>query len=156
MARLMNSLKLGVFLTLAALIANFVLPFVGIEVVQLYGIQAPTGITPGIGAKFLDFVNGLGIVNIEIASVILTLISATAIAFVGSFIYGKVNVPKGLMGWKKLTAVIVYGTLAFYIVFVGFVLQAWSVYVMLIIYAVFASVLVGLLQKPITDFVGRI
>ena len=147
MVNVKNTLVLGVYVTAAILLVNFLLPMVGVEVVQLFGLTAPTGVTTTIGAKLVNFVNGLGIVNIDIMSMIYLYISAVAVLLVGSLLYGMINIPKRLSGASKLTATIVYGTLAFYVLFVGLVLQAWTVYVMMVVYAGIAAIVTGILQK---------
>lgn len=132
--KVVNSAKLGIWITATVTIFETLLSFLKIETIQLYGIQPVSGISPTIGRKVIELVGGVNILNLDFMSLFTLFISATAIVFVGSLLYGLLNIPKGLAGWKELAIILVYGSLAFYLVFAGFKMLPWGSIVMFAIY----------------------
>lgn len=146
--KIKEALTLGAWVTATVIVLETILGFLKVQTVQLYGIQPVTGITPTIGAKLIDLINGLNIVNINVLSIVYLLLSATIVVFVGNFLYGLINIPKGLAGWQKLAAVLFYGTIPFGILLVwGMKIPSGSVIVMLAVYYIAVAITLGLLKK---------
>jgi len=104
-----------------------------IETIQLYGLAPVTGISPTLGQKVIDVVNGIGIFSAY--SLFVTFISASLVVLVGSYLYGAFNIPANLRGWKKTAAVLFYGTLLFGVLLVwGFSIPPVSTIIMLAVY----------------------
>lgn len=151
--KLMESAKLGAWITATILLLNQILAFAKVEVVQLFGISAPTGISPSIATSLIQTINGWGIVNIDLMSIVYLFIAATLTVFVGSFIYGMVNFPKTQKAWTKLTAILLWGTVAFYLLLVGLQWTGAITIVMLAVYYGAVVLTMGLLQKTVTKFI---
>lgn len=151
--KVVESLKLGAWLTATILLVNWLLAQVGISVVPLYSVQGVTGITTTVGARLVSFVEGLGIVSLDITSLLYLYISASVIVLVGTYLYDMVDIPKTRKAWTKLAVILLYGTLAFYLVFVGFVLKAWTVWVGLALYYGVVVIMLGMLQDLVPKYI---
>ena len=155
--RIYDSLKLGAWVTAAVFLLNTILSWGKIEVIQLFGKQPVTGITTTLGNKVIDVINSLNLVDINISSIVLTFISAVIISLVGIYLYDWINLPAGLSGWKRIAAILFWGTLVFGFLLVwGFKIPAASILVMLIVYYIAAAFVTGLLQTYAPKLIGSI
>ena len=151
--RFVDSLKVGAWVTATVIILNYLATFVGIQIAQLFSVQGVTGISGTIGAKIISFINGLGILTLDI-SVVYLYLSAVAIIFVGSYAHEYVGekIIRPSKEWQKLALILLWGTALFYFIIVGFVAKAWSVYIGLIVYYAVVALTLPLIQGIVRKF----
>jgi len=142
----MKAVKTGAWITVTVLILNFILSYANVSVKQLFGITTTTGITTTIGNKVVSILQNLVSFNIE--SIIYLFVSATLIIYVGAFIKDKVKMlPSGKTDWTKLALTLLYGTVPFYLLLVGFKLPGMGTLIGLAVYYSAVALSFGLVQK---------
>lgn len=143
---IISAAKTGAWVTASVLVLNYVLTnFLSIPIREVFGITAATGITSTIGTKTIAIMQNL--VAFDLMSIIYLFISASLIVLVGRFARSKLNLPQGRTAWQKLALVLLYGTIPFYLLLVGFGLPAMSTIVGIVVYYVLVALVLGGLQK---------
>lgn len=140
-----SALKLGLWVTIAVLLTNFLLGMVGYQVKELFGVTPATGITSTLGNKVIQIFQNL--ISFDIASLFAVYISAVIIVFAGDFIKSTFKFPKGETAWQKTALTLFYGTIPFYILFVGLGLPAFGTIIGLGAYYVGVAIVLGVLQN---------
>ncbi len=140
----MKAVKTGAWITLTVLILNWILSLANVSVKQIFGITATTGITTTIGNKVVSILQNL----VTFESIVYLFISATLIIYVGAFIKDKVKMlPSGKTEWSRLALTLLYGTVPFYLLLVGFKLPGMGTLVGLAVYYAAVALSFGLVKQ---------
>ena len=152
--RMQAALVLGAYITAVIWVLNWILAKVSYAApAQLFGISLPqvpltTGITATIGQKVVEFLNG--IISFNLPSIIILYISAVAIVFVGALAIDNISMlPQGKNSWQRLALILLYGTLVFYFVFIGFIFGGWSLWLGLVIWYIAVALAVNFVKNQI-------
>lgn len=146
-----SSMKLGAWVTATVLLVNFVLSFLNISVKEMFGVTGATGITPTIGTKVIETLQNL--VSFDPLAIFYLYISAVVIVLVGGFLMDKLKLPTGKGDWQKLALTLVYGTVVFYLLLVGFGLPSMGTLVGVAVYYSVVALSLGLFKKTVKKFI---
>ena len=146
-----KSLKLGGWVAATILLLNFTLSFLNIQVKELFGVTGATGITSTIGVKIMATLQNL--VAFDPMSILYLYLSAVAIVFVGGFLIDKLSLPTGKGDWQKLALTLGYGTVAFYLLLVGFGLPAMGTLVGVAVYYSVVALSLGVFKNTVKKLI---
>ena len=140
---------LSAYVTAVSLALTLILEKIaGMSVTQLFAFGATTGISETIGTKFFDFINKF--IAFDVGSIVTLYVSVLAIVLVGNFLMGLgLGLPKGKTNWQKLALVLLYGTVPFYLLIVGFKWVTVSTAIGMAVWYVVVAISVGIVQKNI-------
>ncbi len=146
---IVKALRTGIWITIAVYIVNFLFGLADIKVSQLFGVVPATGVTGTLGMKVIETLQNM--IPFDFMSVLAVYISASLIYLVGAFIYAKVKIPKTVKTWTRVTAILLWGTIPFYILLVGLGLPAMGTLVGVVVYYAVVALSMGLLQDFVTS-----
>ena len=127
---LKNSFLLALPVTLAVWLVSFLFGLAKIGTTPLFSSIPSTSVLTGtIGSKVMGYVSGIlpqinSINSLFSVTTLYVLLSSWAIILAGSFLFGQFNLPqiiKGNVG--RLTSIIIYGAVPFYLILVGFTVK---------------------------------
>jgi len=141
-----SALKLGAWVTVAVIVTNYILSLIGMEVKELFGISPVTGLTTTLGNKVIGIFQNL--ISFDIGSIIALFISAVIIVYVGDWMKSSVKaLPSGKTAWQRVALTLLYGTIPFYLLFVGIGLPAFGTIIGLGAYYIGVALVLGVLQN---------
>lgn len=152
--RIADSLKLGAWVTATILLVNWILSLFSLEVVELYSLVGVTGVSQSIGASITSLISGIGFAGVNFQMLMYTYLSAVAIVFVGTYAYDWLEFPKTSKEWTKLTAILAYGTIVFYLAIVGLQIGEPQMWLLMVIYYAVVALTLGLAQKNIRKYIN--
>lgn len=123
-----KALKSGAWIAVVVYLMNYLLSLINVQPKTLFGvtdyISLSSPFSGTIGNKFISILQNY--ITFDIGSVVAVYLSSVVIFLVGSYLYDMIKMPKVKGDWQYLTAVIVYGTIPFYLIFVGYGMPAMS------------------------------
>lgn len=141
---------LGAYVTGVVLALNWLLKMVGQNApTQLFGINVPTatGITTTVSTKFVAFLNG--IIAFDLTQIVMLYLAAVIIIFVGALAMDYLKLPSGKNNWQRIAFILLYGTIVFYLLLVGFKMLPWQSIFGLAIWYLAVALSVNFVQKYI-------
>lgn len=146
--RIKSGLTLAAYVTAVSLVLTYILEkFLGMSVTQLFSIGSPaSALTSTVGTKFLAFINNF--VAFDITSIVILYISIAIIVIVGAWLMD-LGLPKGKSAWQRLALILLYGTVPFYLLLVGFKVMSIANLVGMLIWYAAIALSVGIVQKYI-------
>ena len=145
--RIKQGATLAAYVTAVSIALTMLLDKFGVQVTQLFSIGTPaTGLTSTIGTKFLAFINSF--VAFDITSIVILYLSIAIIVIAGSWLMD-LGLPRGKNNWQTLALVLLYGTVPFYLLMVGFKVMSIANMVGILIWYAAVAISVGLVQKYI-------
>lgn len=145
-----KALKTGVWVTATVMIVNWVLSFLNIPVKQLFGVTPATAITTTLGTKVMAILQNL--VAFDPMSILYLYISASLICLVGAWLMGQFKLPSGKNDWQRLALVLLYGTIPFYLLLIGFGMPSIGTIVGIGVYYIVIVLSLSVLKKQVSKF----
>ena len=140
-----QALKLGLWLTAVVFVLNLVMSKIGITVKELFAVTPISPITSTIGIKVIDALQK--IIVFDAISLLMIFIGASLISLIGIWAIDTFKLPKGKTDWQRLFLTLIYGTIPFYLLLVGFGLPTVGTIIGLGIYIGVASLLATIFPK---------
>lgn len=147
---LFRAAKTGAWVTATVMIVNWALSFLNIPVKQLFGVTPATAITTTLGTKVMAILQNL--VAFDPISIFYLYISASLICLVGTWLMGTFKLPSGKNDWQKLALVLLYGTIPFYLLLIGFGMPSFGTVIGIGVYYIVVALSLSLLKKQVSKF----